>query len=170
VDDGLTESGTDVLVFTGAVEQADLDLVGEVSATIFVRPELEYTDVFVRLCDVDPEGVSRNVVEGIRRLEPGTVPASDVVVGQDGVLAVQVELFPTAYRVRAGHRLRVVVAGGAFPRYAVNLGIPGSQADALEGRRNRISVFHDAAHPSRLSVQVLPDADQRRTPASSASR
>ena len=154
VDDRDTERRPDVLVFTGPVEPADLDLVGEVSATVFVRPELEFADVFVRLCDVDPEGVSRNVVEGIRRLDPRTVPAQDVTVGDDGVLEVQVELFPTAYRIRAGHRLRVVVAGGAFPRYAVNLGVAGPQADAVTGRRNRIEVFHDARHPSRLTLQV----------------
>jgi putative CocE/NonD family hydrolase len=155
VDDRDTEARLDVLVFTGPVESADLDLVGEVRATVFVRPELEHTDVFVRLCDVDPEGVSRNVVEGIRRLDPRTVPAADVTVGDDGVLAVQVELFPTAYRIIAGHRLRVVITGGAFPRYATNLGVAGPQADAVAGRRNRIEVFHDGAHPSRLSLQVL---------------
>lgn len=160
-DDAVTEEGQDVLVFTGPVEASHVDLVGEVRATVFVRPELEHADVFVRVCDVDTQGVSRNVVEGIRRLEPGTVPADDVTVGDDGVLAVRVELFPTAYRVAAGHRLRVVIAGGAFPRYAINLGVPGSQADALEGRRNRFEVFHDAEHPSRLTLQVLPDADQR---------
>ena len=170
VDDGLTESGLDVLVFTGPKEPVDFDLVGEVQATVFVRPELEYADVFVRLCDVDGEGVSRNVIEGIRRLDPHTVPARDVTVGKDGVLAVQVELFPTAYRIRAGHRLRLVVSGGAFPRYAINLGIAGSQADAVAGLRDRFEVFHDAEHPSRLTLQVLPDADQRSTPASSASR
>ncbi|MBW4040719.1 MAG: CocE/NonD family hydrolase [Acidobacteria bacterium] len=154
-DDRASEARSDVLVFTGPAEAADLDLVGEVSATVFVRPELPQTDVFVRLCDVDPAGVSRNVVEGIRRLEPRTVPAQDVVVGTDGVFAVQVELFPTAYRIRAGHRLRVVVAGGAFPRYAINLGVPGPQADAVTGRRNRVEVFHDGRHPSRLHLSRI---------------
>ncbi|GAA2754153.1 CocE/NonD family hydrolase [Amnibacterium kyonggiense] len=168
-DDSALGGRADVLVFTGAPEPADLDVVGEVWATVFVRPELEHADVFVRVDDVDEHGTSRNVVEGIRRLEPSTVPAEDVEVGADGVLAVRVELFPTAYRVRAGHRLRVVVGGGAFPRFAVNLGVAGSQADAVSGRPGRVEVLHDAAHPSRLTLAVLPDAAQRTAPASSAS-
>ena len=94
-----------MLVFTGPPLPADLDVVGPVRARVYVRTELQHADVFVRLCDVDPAGVSRNVVDGIRRLDPRTVPAPDVEVGDDGVLAVDVELFPTAYRVRAGHRL-----------------------------------------------------------------
>ncbi|MGT2426677.1 CocE/NonD family hydrolase [Amnibacterium kyonggiense] len=169
-DDTALGRRSDVVVFTGPPEAADLDVVGEVWATVFVRPELDYADVFVRLSDVDEHGVSRNVVEGVRRLEPSTVPAEDVEVGPDGALAVRVELFPTAYRVGAGHRLRVVVGGGAFPRYAVDLGVEGSQADAVTGRRGRVEVLHDVEHPSRLTLTVLPDAAQRSTPASSASR
>jgi predicted acyl esterase len=71
------------------------------------------------------------------------------------VLAVDVELFPTAYRFRAGHRLRLQVAGGAFPRFARNLVTPEPFATATAGRPCRFTVFHDAAHPSRLELPVL---------------
>jgi hypothetical protein len=154
VDNGVMESALDVLVFTGAPEPDDLDLVGEIGATVFVRPELEHADVFVRLCDVDEEGVSRNVVDGVRRLDPVTVPAPDVTVGDDGVLEVRVELFPTAYRVLAGHRLRLLISGGAFPRYAPNTGDATSPADALTASTCRFEVLHDAEHPSRLSLSL----------------
>ncbi len=95
------------------------------------------------------------MVDGIRRLDPAIVPADDVEVGEDGVLAVDVELFPTAYRVQAGHRLRVQVSGGAFPRYARNPGTGESFATATTGRTCRVEVLHDAAHPSRLVLPVL---------------
>ena len=128
----------------------DVDVVGPVRARVYVRPELEHADVFVRLCDVDPDGVSRNVVDGIRRLDPRTVPAGD-----DGVLAVDGELCPTAYRVRAGHRLRVQVAGGAFPRFARNHGTGEPLGTATTGRTCRFEVFHDVTHPSHLELPVL---------------
>ncbi len=144
-----------MLVFTGPPLPADLDVVGPVRARVYVRPELEHADVFVRLCDVDPGGVSRNVVDGIRRLDPRTVPAPDVAVGDDRVLAVDVDLFPTAYRVKAGHRLRLQVSGGAFPRYARNLGTAEPFGIATTGRAGRVEVFHDSAHPSQLQLSVL---------------
>jgi hypothetical protein len=156
VDDRDTEAGIDVLVFTAPPEPQDLDLVGPVVARVHVQPERERADVFVRLCDVDADGVSRNVVEGIRRLDPLTVPADDVTVGGDGVLAVDVELFPTAYRVLAGHRLRVVITGGAFPRFAPNPGVAGALGDSPEGVPNRFRVLHDADHPSHVRLSVLP--------------
>ncbi|WP_217644611.1 CocE/NonD family hydrolase [Geodermatophilus amargosae] len=154
-DNTAVEARDDVLVFTGPVLPRDVDVVGHVRARVHVRTDLDHADLFVRLCDVDPGGVSRNVVDGIRRLDPRTVPADDVAVGEDGVLAVHVELFPTAYRFRAGHRLRVQVSGGAFPRFARNLGTGEPFASASTGRPCRFEVFADAAHPSRLELPVL---------------
>jgi uncharacterized protein len=78
-----------------------------------------------------------------------------VEVSDDGVPAVDVDLFRTAYRVRAGHRLRVQVSGGAFPRYARNVGTGEPLGTATEGRACRFEVFHDTAHPSHLSLPVL---------------
>jgi putative CocE/NonD family hydrolase len=154
-DNRLIEARPDVLIFTGPPLPADVDVVGPIRARVYVRPELDHADVFVRLCDVDPAGVSRNVVDGIRRLDPRTVPAPDVAVGDDGILAVDVELYPTAYRIRAGHRLRIQIAGGAFPRYARNFGTAEPFATATAGRPCAFEVFHDAAHPSQLTLPVL---------------
>jgi uncharacterized protein len=148
VDNGPIESRSDVLTYTSAPFPADQDLVGPVSARIFVRTETEYADVFVRLCDVDEKAVSRNIVDGIRRLSPDTVPAADVQAGPDGVLTVDVDLFPTAYRVLAGHRLRLQVSGGAFPRYARNFGTAQPFGTARSGQRCRFEIFADARRPS----------------------
>jgi uncharacterized protein len=154
-DNREVEARDDVLVFTGPPLAADLDVVGPVRARVHVRTEVPHADVFVRVCDVDPSGVSRNVVDGIRRLDPRTVPAGDVTAADDGSLAVDVALFPTAYRLRAGHRLRVQVSGGAFPRFARNPGTGEPLGTATTLRTNRFEVLHDAAHPSCVVLPVL---------------
>jgi putative CocE/NonD family hydrolase len=158
VDNAEIEARPDVLTYTSETIGADLDLVGPVSARIFVRTDREHADVFVRVCDVDAKGVSRNIVDGIRRLSPQTVPAADVQVGDDGVLAVDVELYPTAYRVRAGHRIRVQVSGGAFPRYARNFGTPEPFGAATRAVRCRFEIHHDSRHPACVVLPVLPRA------------
>ena len=76
--------------------------------------------------------------------------------GDDGILAVDIELFPTAYRVQAGHRIRVQVSGGAFPRFARNLGTAESFASAVKGLRGRVDIYHDARHPACVTLPVLP--------------
>jgi predicted acyl esterase len=81
------------------------------------------------------------------------VPAPDVQPGDDGILAVDVDIYPTAYRVLAGHRLRLQVSGGAFPRFARNTGTGDSFGGATALRRCQFEIFSDAARPSRV---VLP--------------
>jgi uncharacterized protein len=155
-DNSAVEARSDVLTYTSEPLAADQDLVGPVSARIFVRTGRKYADLFVRVCDVDAEGVSRNIVDGIRRLSPETVPAPDVAVGDDGVLAVDVELFPTAYRVRAGHRIRVQVSGGAFPRFARNYGSAEPFAAAKTAARCRFDIYADASHPACVTLPSYP--------------
>ena len=154
-DNTALEARPDVLTYTSEPLAADTDLAGPVSARIFVRTGRAQADLFVRVCDVGPDGVSLNVVDGIRRLSPETVPGPDAEPGDDGVLAVEVELFPTAYRVRAGHRLRVQVSGGAFPRFARNLGNGEPFGSATTARQCQFEIFRDAAHPSLVRLPVL---------------
>ncbi len=162
VDNRAIEARPDVLTYTTDPLAADVDLMGPVSARIFVRTGRKHADVFVRVCDVDAKGISRNIVDGIRRLSPQTVPAADVTAGDDGILAVQLELYPTGYRVGAGHRIRVQVSGGAFPRFARNFGTGEPFATATRAVRCRFQIYHDAGHPSSVLLPVLaPDAGRR---------
>jgi hypothetical protein len=149
-DNQAVEGRPDVLVFTGEPLARDLDLIGEVSATIHVRTDPGYADVFVRLCDVRPDGRSFNVTDGILRLRPDEPGAAD-----DGVVTAEITLDPTAYRFRRGHRLRVHVTGGAFPRFARNHGTGEPTAAAVRTQQCRFEVFHDPEHPSKVVLPVF---------------
>jgi putative CocE/NonD family hydrolase len=156
VDNAAIEARPDVLTYTSDPLPGRVDLVGPVSARIYLRTDREHADLFVRVCDVDLKGVSRNVVDGIRRLSPQSVPAPDVQVDGDGILAVDVELHPTGYRMQAGHRIRVQVSGGAFPRFARNLGTGEPFGSATRGRPCSFRIYSDALHPSHVLLPVLP--------------
>ena len=156
VDNRAIEARPDVLTYTTEPLAASQDLAGPVSARIFVRTGRRYADLFVRVCDVDPKGVSRNIVDGIRLLSPQTMPAGDDHVGDDQILTVEVELYPTAYRIRAGHRIRVQVSGGAFPRFARNLGTAQPFAAATSAVRCRFEIYHDSRHPACILLPILP--------------
>jgi putative CocE/NonD family hydrolase len=141
------EARPDVLVYTSEVLPHDLDVIGPVSATIHVEASRPYHDVFVRLCDVTPAGVSLNICDGLRRVS--TTSTGSGIPG-----AIEVELWPTAHRFRAGHRIRVQVSAGAHPRYPRNpgTGVPLSTAVALQPVR--IEVGHDPDRPSQVRLPV----------------
>ncbi|MCU1377504.1 MAG: X-Pro dipeptidyl-peptidase-like protein [Acidimicrobiales bacterium] len=145
VDNRELEARPDVLTFTTDVLAEQLEVVGPVAAELFLSSSVEDLDVFVRLCDVFPDGRSINVCDGIRRLHP-----TDLHRTANGTFAVHLQLWPTAYQFDAGHRMRLQVSGGAHPLYARNLcsGEPLGSAQKVVVAQN--AVHHDPAHPSAL--------------------
>jgi uncharacterized protein len=143
VDNTRLETRPDVLTYTTAVLNQDVDVIGEVNAEIWFRSSLPYADVFVRLCDVDSRGRSSNVCDGLVSL-----------TGADQTSCATVRLWPTAYRFKRGHRIRVQVSSGAFPRYNRNPGTGEPRATATTLRAADQQVFHDATHPSAVILPV----------------
>ena len=147
VSNAALEARPDVLSYSTAPLDRDVEVVGEVSAEIWFRSSLRFADVFVRLCDVDERGRSLNVCDGLASL-----------TGADELAAVAVRLWPTAYRFKTGHRIRVQVSSGAFPRYARNPGTGEPLASATRLVAADQEVFHDAAHPSAIILPVSQPA------------
>jgi putative CocE/NonD family hydrolase len=103
-DNRALEARADVLVYTSPVLAHEVEVIGPVSAELYVKSSLENTDFFVRLCAVETSGKSVNLCDGILRLCPGTdAPAPD------GIRKIQIELWPTAYHFRKGQRIRLQV-------------------------------------------------------------
>ena len=132
-----------MLTYTTATLDTDVEVIGEVSAEIWFKSSLPYADVFVRLCDVDGKGRSTNVCDGLVSL-----------TGADRPTCATVRLWPTAYRFRRGHRIRVQVSSGAFPRYNRNPGTGEPRATATTLRAADQEVFHDPEHPSAVILPV----------------
>jgi putative CocE/NonD family hydrolase len=149
-DNRALEARPDVLTYTSRPLDRDVEALGPVSAELFVRSSLEHTDFFARLCDVEPSGKSTNVCDGLLRLVPGR-PAPE----PDGCLKVALDLWPTAYRFRRGHQLRLQVSSGAFPRWARNLGSGEPLATATTLCTADQEVYHDPAHPSAIILPIL---------------
>ena len=142
------ERRSDVLVFTSEPIASDVDAIGPVSAEIFLRSNTEHTDLYLCLCDVTPDGRSTNVCDGYRRLHP------DGSAGRDA-RKVNIEFWPTAYRFRRGHRLRIIVASGAHPRYARNPGSGESLGDATSMVVAHQRILHGPEHRSAITLAVV---------------
>ncbi|OFB35862.1 hypothetical protein BA059_27360 [Mycolicibacterium sp. (ex Dasyatis americana)] len=121
-DNHAVEKRDDVVVFTSAPLTEPMTVIGEVTARIHVSRDNPNADLFVRLCDVDRSGRSKNICDGIVRLTD-----EHPLTG-----TVQVSLIGAAHSFAAGHRVRVQIAGAAHPRFARNPGtgsLDGERAD-----------------------------------------
>jgi putative CocE/NonD family hydrolase len=109
-DDTRLATRPDVVAFTGQPLPEDLEVIGTPRVELAHSTDIPWADVFVRISEVDRKGHSHNVSDGYVRLNPERSPL------------LRLDMDAMAQRVRAGNRIRLIVAGGSFPRFARNLG------------------------------------------------
>lgn len=143
-DDSRLALRDDVLAFTGDPLTEYLCGYGNPVVELAHSSDNPHVDLFVRVSEVDAKGRSRNVSDSYRRLG----------AAQQVPEVVRIELDAIAHRFSAGSRIRVLVAGGWFPRYARNL---GTQEPMLAARQ--LTPATHAVHfgPSRL---LLPAGER----------
>jgi putative CocE/NonD family hydrolase len=143
VDQGPILDRRDVLVYTSDSLTRDVEVIGPVTAKLFVATSGPSTDFTVKLCDVHPDGRTINLCDGIARV--------NATAGS--VTEVDVDMWATGVVFQAGHHIRVLVSSSDFPRYErnSNTGQNAWEAAVLEPALQR--VFHDG---SRASSVVLP--------------
>jgi putative CocE/NonD family hydrolase len=144
VDNAALEARADVLTYTSDPLTQHRDIIGVVAAELYVSSSAPSADFFVRLCDVDTTGISRNICDGLQRVNIES-PAQPQ--------RVRVELWPTAYRLMQGHRLRVQISSGAFPRWARN---PGGHEPQGEATQLQVAVQQIHHSPHHASVVIVP--------------
>jgi hypothetical protein len=148
-DNRKLESRSDVLTYTTKALSSDVDVMGTVVAELYVNSSLEATDFVARLCDVSLRGKSTNVCDGALRLGVGNDSRRS-----NGPQKIRVEMWPTAYRFKEGHRIRLHVASGAHPRFARNLGSGEPMCSARTFNVAEQEVFHDRDRPSLVILPV----------------
>lgn len=153
----------DVLVFRGAPLESDVEVTGTVLVKLWVSSTAPDTDFTAKLIDEVPPnddyplGFDLNLGDSIFRaryregLDHQTPPLAP---GQ--IVPITITLYPTSNVFKEGHRIRIDVSSSNFPRFDVN----PNTGDPLSGHRRMVladnTVHHDADHPSRVILPVIP--------------
>lgn len=160
-DQSALASRRDVLCWTSGPVPAPIELVGPVSLELHVSSEAPDADFAVTLVDVAPGGPALNVADGIVRARYRNGRTTSALLSPGTVYELVVDLGGTAHVFRPGHRLRVQVTGGSFPRYERNPQTGALPAETTALRRARHRIHHDAQHPSRLVVHLVEREETR---------
>ncbi|KRB54494.1 esterase [Rhizobium sp. Root708] len=153
IEQSKVEARDDVLVFTGQPLRQDLDVTGSVSALLWVSSSASTCDWTAKLCDVDLEGRSIGIVDGIVRWRADA--ATD-----DISVAVTVRLGHISRLFKKGHRLRLHVASSNFPRFDRNpqSHTPSTLAHESEFKVASQTVYSGPANPSCLLLPIVENA------------
>jgi hypothetical protein len=158
VDNGPLEARGDVITFTTGPLDATLEAIGRPAVEVWMRCAAPSFDVFARVCDVDAAGISLNVCDAL-----ASVRAEREERREDGSVRLRFELWPLGHRFAAGHRIRLQISSGAYPRYARNPGTGEDPASAAPSsmRAVEIEILRDGAHPSSVTLPVMSPEPSR---------
>lgn len=151
------ERRADVLVYTSDPLAEPLEVTGPVTARLWVATDGTDTDFTVKLVDVYPDGTARALTDGILRTRYRFSKSATAPMRPHVAEEVTIDVGATGIVFLRGHRIRVEVSSSNFPRFDRNLntGAPFGEG-AVRVATN--TVLHDAAHPSRIDLPVIPAA------------
>jgi len=138
-------SRTDQWVFESEVLREPLAILGAVSASLYVSSTAVHTDFMILVQDVFPNDTIINIQEGGKHVRPDA----------GKIRLIDLESWPTGYQLNPGHRLRIVITSGWFPRYNRNLNTGEPIAQARESKTATQTFYFGPAHPSKISLPVL---------------
>ncbi|MGD9494937.1 MAG: CocE/NonD family hydrolase [Armatimonadota bacterium] len=151
----------DVLCFATEPLVADLEIAGPVRVRLWVSTDAPDTDFTAKLIDVyppapgHPDGCALNLTDSIARLRFRNGYEREELATPGEVYELQFELYPTANRFVAGHRIRVDISSSNYPRFELN---PNTGGPLGADRRRRVaenSLHHSASRPSQIILPVM---------------
>ncbi|KAH8660558.1 X-Pro dipeptidyl-peptidase-domain-containing protein [Xylariales sp. PMI_506] len=142
VDDSVYATRSDVIVYTSAPLQEDIEIMGKPIVQLAHSTNIPYADLWIRLSEVDADGVSHNLTESWQALD-GLEKQGDVFT---------LALSDRGHVFKTNTCIRVIVAGGSFPLMARNPGTGVNRTLAKEMK----AVTHTVEHGSGISKLILP--------------
>ena len=149
------EGRRDLLVYTTPVLTEGVTVAGPVKLVLYVSSDAKDTDFNAKLLDVDPEGRSWNVLNGVLRARYREGMRKKVLMEPGKVYRIEVSLKATGYRFAPGHRIRLHVTSSDFPLYDRNLNTGGNNYDETTWVKASNTVYHGGKYASHLLLPVI---------------
>ena len=152
VDVSEAQKRPDVLVYTTAPLSQHLDVVGPLRLVLYASSTAVDTDFVARLSDVFPDGRAIQLQNGMIRARYRNSRSAPELLEPGRVYRLEIDMWATANRFKAGHRIRIDISSSDFPRFerhSNRAGEPGAPIPALQ------SIYHDRQHPSHLLLPLL---------------
>ncbi len=148
------EARQDVLVYTSAVLEEDVDVTGFIEPVLYVSSDAKDTDFTVKLVDVFPDGKAYNLDDTILRARYREGFEKEVFMEEGKVYKLNLGPLSTSNVFKTGHRIRVEVSSSSFPHYDRNLNTGGNNFDEAEPVAARNSIHHSSQYPSHIKLPI----------------
>jgi putative CocE/NonD family hydrolase len=156
----------DVVIFETDPLASDVEIVGPITARVYLSVDGRDTDVWVKLLDVAPDGTAFNLMSpglDVLRASYRDGSATRALLEPGRIYALDVPTLLTSNRFLRGHRIRVAIMASFAPHMSRNLHTGALEMDSSRAIRTRVTVHHGGAYPSRIELTSLAprSAEQR---------
>jgi putative CocE/NonD family hydrolase len=142
----------DVLVYSTASLERDLEVTGPIRVVLWAASSAPDTDFTAKLVDVAENGYARNLTDGIIRARYREGTSRQRLIEPNRVYEYTIDLWATSNVFLAGHRIRLEISSSNFPRFDRNPNTGHPFGIDAELRTAQQTIYHDAAHPSRVTL------------------
>jgi uncharacterized protein len=155
-DQARIERRDDVLVYTSDRLGSGLEVVGDAAVHLYVSSSAPDTDFVVKLCDVTPDDISRNVADGFVRVRWRDQGKQPQLIRPDEIVELRIDLGLVGHAFRPDHRIRLQVTSSAFPHIDRNMNTGHTVGTDERGDVAEQTLHHSRSLPSRLLLPVRP--------------
>jgi predicted acyl esterase len=152
VDVSEIQKRPDVLTYTTEPLSQDLDVVGPLRLILYASSSAVDTDFAARLSDVFPDGRAIQLQNGMLRARFRNFESDPELLEVGRIYKFEIDMWATANRFKAGHRLRLDISSADFPRFDRNTNRGGELGEPIPAHQE---VWFDPEHPSHLILSVL---------------
>ncbi len=157
MDQRAVEERNDVLVYSTPVLHEDVEVTGRVELTLYAATTAPDTDFSVKLVDVFPNGMARNLTDGMLRARYRKSLSQPELLKPGAVTEFKIDAGVTSNVFLKGHRIRIEVSSSNFPRFDRNPNTGRSIADETLLVPATQTIHHDGKHESYLLLPIAPD-------------
>ena len=147
----------DILVYQTEPLDERIEITGNPVAQLFASSSAPDTDFFVRLIDVAPDGIERDVSLGMvrARFRNGMDKPSPITPGE--VVKYTIRMNPTSNAFLPGHRIRLDITSSDFPNYDRNHNTAADQNADAELQTATQTIHHGGSKATRIILPWIAD-------------
>ena len=149
------EKREDVLIYTTDILEEEIAIAGDIYGTIYASTSGKDTDWVIRVTDVDEEGNSIRVSDGILRARYRNGFEKSELLIPGSIEKYRLRLTRIGYVFKKGHRVRVQVTSGAKNLAFPNCNTGEDPSFAVDFVPVQQTIYHDAEHPSFIEIPLI---------------
>ena len=150
----------DILVYQSEPLTERIEVTGNPNVELFAASSAPDTDWVVRLIDVAPDGLAREVSMGIVRARYRNGREAPRLIVPDEVVKYAIRMNPTSNAFLPGHRIRLDITSSDFPNFDRNHNTAADQnADATLVVAEQ-TIHHGGPQATRVILPQVPNTER----------